>query len=693
MNGSVRRLSAALVTAWALAGAYVLGQQTSAPPPAPQTPPPPQQQPVFRAGVNLITVDAYPQRNGKIVPDLKAEDFEVYEDGKLQKVESFSFIRIEPGPVDTSLKDPNTVTESLKLAADPANRVFVLYLDMYHVTVAGSHDIRQPLANMFGDLLAPNDLFGIMTPLLRPQDLALGRVSLGVEEQLMKYWPWGQRDNSIKKDPNDLFLESCFVNRPDNGQPWIVNDGAAQRNLADVMIARRREDATIASVESLISYLGAIRESRKSILLITPGWILYQRDDAIFGQITTLPFASSSVFAPCMQAAQNLLSIDDQQRMRELIDRANRNNVTFYPVSPQGLQVFDTPINESLGVNLGPTAPIGGSVALTELDRSRARSSSDRTLAENTDGIAVVDTNDLRTGLKRVMDDMSAYYLLGYYSTNGKPDGKFHKIQVKTKQPGVTMKARRGYVAPSAIEAAAGAAMASKPAAGPSPVDTALGSLARLDKAPEVLVYGVASATDLSVIVELASAMVGRAAWAESAVQATITDAAGATVATLKGKIDAGSRGLTLTTPLGFGAGPWRVFVHVDGRDDSREERLTVAPPAGVVLGDMTVFRGTPAATSALRPVADFEFRRNERVHIEWPIVSALDQRTARLLDRRGQPLALDVTLTERPATSGSVLAADVNLGPLAPADYVIEVTAGHGTDTERKLVAFRVIQ
>jgi hypothetical protein len=459
------------------------------------------------------------------------------------------------------------------------------------------------------------------------------------------------------------------------------------------MIARRREEATMASIEDLMAYLGALREARKSIILITPGWILYQKDDAIFGQITTAAFASSAAFASCMQAAQNLLSIDDEQRMRELIDRANRNNVTFYPVSPQGLQVFDTPINESLGANLGPTAPMGGSVALTELNRTRARSSSDRTLAENTDGIAIVDTNDLRGGLKKVMDDMSAYYLLGYYSTNPKPDGKYRKLQVKVKQPGVTIKARRGYVAASAVEAAASAAAAAKPAAGPSPVDSALGSLTRLDKSPEVMVYGVASATDLSVIVELASAVASRPAWAQSAVQATITDAAGATVATLKGKIDPGARGLTLTTPLGFGAGPWRVFVHVDGRDDSREERLTVAPPAGTVLGEMTVFRGTPAATSPLRQVADFEFRRNERVHVEWPIVTTLDQRTARLLDRRGQPLALEVTLTERPAANGSVLAADLNLAALAPADYVIEVTAGHGADTEHKLIAFRVIQ
>jgi len=677
----------------AAAGATLVAQQTSSPPPQPPPgPQTPQGQPVFRAGVNLITVDAYPERDGKIVPDLKASDFEVYEDGKLQKVETFNFVRIEPDPTIAARKDPNTVAESKALAADPANRVFVLYLDMYHVTIAGSHDIRKPLADVFTELMSPNDLFGIMTPMLRPQDLALGRVSTGVEEQLTKYWPWGQRD-SVIRDPQDQLLEQCFTTHA-GGQQWIVNDGASQRLLADLMVDRRREVATIDSVEAMMRYLGAIREGRKSILLISPGWVLYQRDDALLGQITTAPEAAQPWFQPCMQAAQTLLSIDDQERMRELLDLANRDNVTFYPVSPNGLEVFDTPINQTLGANPNPGPTTVPSVALQELNRTRARSDTDRTLAENTDGVAVVDTNDLRSGLKRVMDDQSAYYLLGYYSTNAKPDGKYHKLQVKMKQPGITMKARRGYVAPTAEASAAAAAAAAAPPVGPSPVDTALGSLKTLDKAPDMVTYGAASATDLTVIVELSSGAVEHQTWSQGAdVQATFTDAAGASVGTVKGHIDAGARSVKLQTPVGFGAGPWRVFVHATGRDDSHDDRLQIAPPPGALLGDPLFFRGTSAAQASLRPVADLEFSRLERLHIEWPLTGALDQRTARLLDRRGQALPIDVTLTERQGTSGSLLAADLNLAPLAAADYIIELNVGHGTDAEHKLIAFRVIQ
>jgi len=706
MTSALRRIATAAGIACAAASLLAAGQQNPAPN---QTTASNQQQPVFRAGTNLVTVDAYPQRDGRIVTDLKPEDFEIFEDGKPQKVETFNFIRIEPTVPDAERKDPNTVAESLKLAADPKNRVFALYLDVYHVTIAGSHDIRRPLTQMIENLVAPDDLFGIMTPYLRPRDLALGRRVLGVEDQLNRYWPWGQRD-SILHDPADQEIEQCFNINPSSGQDWLVNDGASTRRLTDVLIDRRREDATLSHLEQFVAYLGSIREARKALLLLSPGWVLFHRDDAILGQIQSglrriggPPGAAQALGqlmykdAPqsaCDTLAMHLLTLDDQQRLRELIDFSNRNNVTFYPISPNGLQTLDTPINQEVYAN--PNAAPGDTILLQELNRSRDRSSSARTLAENTDGIAVVDTNNLRDGLKQIVDDQSAYYLLGYYSTNTKTDGKYRRIEVKLKQPGIKVKARRGYVALTAESAAAGAAAsiaAAGKSAGPSPVDEALRALTRLDKDPPLITYAVASATDLVVVAEVSSAQIEHGGWSQGAdAQATVTDAAGAALGTIKGRIEPGTRAVSLKVPLGFGAGPWHVLVRVDG-PDSFDDRVDVKPPAGTLLGDLLAFRGTPAATSALRPVADFEYRRTERVHLEWPELQPLDQRSARLLDRRGQPLPIEATATERSSPGGQLLAVDVNLGPLAPADYLLEVTAGHGADTERRVVAFRIVR
>jgi hypothetical protein len=91
--------------------------------------------------------------------------------------------------------------------------------------------------------------------------------------------------------------------------------------------------------------------------------------------------------------------------------------------------------------------------------------------------------------------------------------------------------------------------------------------------------------------------------------------------------------------------------------------------------------------------VADFHFRRTERARFEFATFKTLDRREARLLDRRGQPLAVNIKLSEQPdARSGTrMLAADVVLAPLADGDYVLEIEGGAGTDVERRLVAFRV--
>jgi hypothetical protein len=82
-------------------------------------------------------------------------------------------------------------------------------------------------------------------------------------------------------------------------------------------------------------------------------------------------------------------------------------------------------------------------------------------------------------------------------------------------------------------------------------------------------------------------------------------------------------------------------------------------------------------------------FRRTERLHVEWPVLEPLDQHAARLLDRRGQPMAVNVTVTQ----NTEVMSADLNLAPLAEGDYLIELTAGSASTRERLLLAFRVVR
>jgi hypothetical protein len=172
-----------------------------------------------------------------------------------------------------------------------------------------------------------------------------------------------------------------------------------------------------------------------------------------------------------------------------------------------------------------------------------------------------------------------------------------------------------------------------------------------------------------------------------------VTDAKGEAVGTVTAKIEPGLRGALLHVPIAAGsAGPWQAAFKVTGSGERIEDRLAIARSAATpLLGDATLYRAAPGPRAPLRPSADFQFRRTERVHIEWPMLKPFDDHQARLLSRVGQPLAVSVTLTTPPNLS--ILAADINLAPLAAGDYIIEVTAGNGAETDRRLVAIRVIQ
>ena len=111
------------------------------------------------------------------------------------------------------------------------------------------------------------------------------------------------------------------------------------------------------------------------------------------------------------------------------------------------------------------------------------------------------------------------------------------------------------------------------------------------------------------------------------------------------------------------------------------------------MLSEPLLFRATPAAQSPLRPAADFQFWRTERLHIEWPAKGPLDRREAKLLGRDGRTLQVPVNLTERVQAGQPVLAADLNLAPLAPGDYVIEVKVAIGAEETLRYIPVRVVR
>ena len=317
----------------------------------------------------------------------------------------------------------------------------------------------------------PDDLVGIMTPTMSPSQITFGRRTRVIEEGLRRNWAWGRR-TSIMLDEREELYSQCF--------PPMAPNEPIPSYLAKQMIDRRRERLVLDSLRDLIRHMGTIREGRTAVITVSDGWKLFQPDPTMTqlrngpdGAQDPIPGAPPPVgvgpggglttrinnagYGPsdrteCEKDRADLAMVDHERMFRDLFGEANRNNVSFYPIDPRGLPVFDTPI--------GPDQPLSPVADRAQLV---SRTESLHTLAINTDGLALVNSNDLRKQIRRIADDLTSYYLMGYYSTNSKLDGRFRTIKVRSKRPGIEVRSRLGYRAATQEEVNAARASTSAP--------------------------------------------------------------------------------------------------------------------------------------------------------------------------------------------------------------------------------------
>ncbi len=238
--------------------------------PAAQEPPAQPELPRFRAGANLVRLDAYVSLNGQSVTNLKAVDFEVLEDGVAQKIENFEFIKPR-GPVPQAARaEPTSVTESRQMASESEARLFVLFLDTMHVHLEGSYRAKNPLINLLERVIGQDDMIGLMTPEMSARNLTLARRTTTIEAMLRNNWYWGERQQINTSDPREQDLQMCYPDGP--------NDS---RGLAQELIDRRRERKTLDAIQDLIIHLEGLRDERKFVIMMSEGWRLPPRDDGL----------------------------------------------------------------------------------------------------------------------------------------------------------------------------------------------------------------------------------------------------------------------------------------------------------------------------------------------------------------------------------------------------------------------------
>jgi VWFA-related protein len=668
-----------------------------------------QPRPTFRTEANYIRVDVYATtRDGTLVEDLRRDEFRLFEDRVPQAIDQFSPVLIRSGGTATR-SDPLTAEASRQAATDARARVFVLFLDVMHVDGNASQKIARPLIDALRTIIGPDDLVAIISQQARARTITFTRQMANVESALDR--AWGLRDRVDITDPVEQRYASCYPGVPRRLGERVAPD----LGIAQEMILRRREEQALDALEELVTYLRDVREERKAILTITNGWRLYAPNEQLTrmiegaapaapgagfdpraGKLSSSPDSASAGGTPCDSDRLRLAQLNHLQRFREILDKANRANVSFYPVDPRGIVAFDDDIVPVAGVGQNPTiSPVEDNRRLGE------RHTSLRTMAESTDGVAVLETNNFGPALKRMTSDLSSYYLLGYYST-GKLDGKFHEITVNVTRPGVQIRARRGYlaattVAPESSDTSTGGAAAANAQA----VTAALAMLGGIAREPSLYVQAAvasrtANARPMFVVLEAARGAAS-ADWARGGdADVLLIDPAGNTVGSARVAIPAGVGGTRVTiAPRSIGAGTYEVRVRAKaaGAVGASSESARVTVPASDEGTGAMFFRRGPTTANKEIPTADLRFRRGDALRVAVPAASSAVVDGARLLDRSGKALTVPVAVSAIDEADGSHwLSAQAALAPLAPGDYLIEVTASSGGTQQRTLTAFRVV-
>jgi VWFA-related protein len=657
-------------------------------------------QPTFRAGANYVRVDMYAMRDGQPVNNLEAADIEVLEDGVPQKVEDFEHVVVRSATTPATRVEVDGLRGSREAAGDPRSRVFVIFLDTYHTQLEGSAMMRKPLSAFLDRVLGPDDLVALMTPEMAGSDIALGRKTDVIEKIVSQEW-WGRRARIAGQDPKEILYEECLP--PEQSTNPIVRGNP----LLQEVINRRREKLTLDALDDLMTHLAGLRDERKAVVLVTEGWVLYQPNPRLADQVSNrMGVVTPRAFEPpvkppsergpftesrrreCEADVHTLAAMNSDVQFRRITEDANRGNVTFYPVYARGLASFDAPI--------GPDYPPPIQQDMATL---RTRHNNLRTLAVDTDGEAIIDTNYIEKGLKRIADDLSSYYLFGYYSTNAKLDGRYRTITVRVKQPDVRVRARRGYRARTAeqVVAAAAAVSAVDPAA--AAVSRALNSVVAVNPPstfrvrPAVWTQSQGGVTGgmLWVVGELDFRMLREPGWsAGGRAEVLLLDAAGEQLGSTTIDVPAGEAGFSVRVPTNgpLAAGDYAVRIRLRGGDGMVSETARVIVPAqSSALGEAVMWRRGQSTGPKYVKTADPRFQRSDRMRLEF--ATNANGATARLLDRAGKTLQVPVQVTERTDTDGiRWIVADVTLAPLAASDYAIEVNAGGGS----QVTGFRII-
>jgi VWFA-related protein len=398
-------------------------------------------------------------KKGRPVKDLAPADFEVYEDGVKQKIESFRLYQKEAGretqPVAAeSGKDASrnraAARPGIATARSPFEGVSVVALVFDRLSPNARELAHKAAVTYATETFKPDDLGGVFAidlalhvvqPYTNDARLLTRALDLAASISSNTFSSSAEQARQQTEQAGKL-QEQIAANTPTSSGPGTGPPGSAttmaaaqlaqlQANMMNTFETLERNEQGYATTNALLSIINPLGNvpGRKAVIFFSEG--------------LSIPPAV-------------------EQRFRAVVNAANRANVTFYPIDAAGLRATSVALETSTQLK-GLADQRSRQVATGREDRSGRPMSMvmERNenllrvdpesglgqLADQTGGFLIRETNNLSAGLLHIDEDMRSHYVLTYVPKNQDYDGKFRQVSVKLDRQGLDVQTRKGYFA------------------------------------------------------------------------------------------------------------------------------------------------------------------------------------------------------------------------------------------------------
>jgi VWFA-related protein len=383
-------------------------------PPKPQQPNPAEAPNVtFTTNSNLVIVDVTVKdpKTGAPIEGLKASDFALLEDNKPQKISTFDFQKLavdpEPPEAPPSLGDQRALPEDPKTTISlPSHnqiqyhdkRLLVLFFDFSNMGIPEQLRAQEAALKYVDTQMTASDLMAILiytTAVQVKTDFTANREQL---TDIIKAFPIGEMSEMVD------VADTGDDNNQDTGAAFVADE--TEFNLFNT-------DQKLAAIEDVVHKLAALPE-KKVLVYITNGI--------------------------------SKTGIENQAQLEASINAAVKANVSIYPIDARGLMADPPGGGASKAASRG-SGIFNGSAYNSQRAAINDSQETLSTLASETGGKVFLDSNDLSLGIVQAKNEFRSYYILGYYTTNAKLDGKYRNISVKLTNKNLSAKLdfRRGY--------------------------------------------------------------------------------------------------------------------------------------------------------------------------------------------------------------------------------------------------------